>query len=166
MALAGHGRAFADTDPARARRALREGLELARENQLTSHEAYVAFDAARLEAVHGDIGQALQLLDFALDTYHRVGDPATVGVALAYLAILFDRTGPPAAAATLYGASTRTESNSVVVGLPDVVSRLRSQLGHAVFDASAATGAAMDFGEAVAYARQLIRVTGRSGELT
>ena len=43
VALAGHGRAFVDTDPARARRALREGLELARENQLTSHEAYVAF---------------------------------------------------------------------------------------------------------------------------
>jgi tetratricopeptide (TPR) repeat protein len=166
LALAGHGRAFADTDPQRARRALREALELAREHQLTHHEAYVGFDAAAVEAVHGDTGHALELLDSSLDAYHRAGDPDTVGVALGYLALLFNRIGPPAIAATLYGASTRTESNSVVVGLADAVSRLRSQLGHDTFDSAVAAGAAMGFGEAVAYARQQIRMTGRSGRLT
>jgi hypothetical protein len=79
--------------------------------------------------------------------------------------MLFDRIGPPESAATLYGAGTRSGSINLVVGLTDVVSRLRSRLGESAFDACVATGAAMDIGAAVAYARQLIRVAGQSGEL-
>ncbi len=165
VALAGHGRAFADTDPARARRALVVDPNLARREPARPPRSLRRVRCGRTGSRprrHRPSPAAAGLRPRRLPPGRGPQPSASPSHTWPYF---FDRTGPPTAAATLYGASTRTESNSVVVGLPDAVSRLRSQLGHA-FDASAATGAAMDFGEAVAYARQLIRVTGRSGELT
>jgi hypothetical protein len=92
------------------------------------------------------------------------GDTGSVGYTLAYLAMLFDRIGPPDLATTLYGASTRSGSIRAAIGLSDVVSSLRLRLGDAVFEACVATGAAMDIGDAVAYARQLIRAAGQSDD--
>ncbi len=91
----GYGRAFVETDPLRALSACREALALSREHRCVHGEAYVAYDAAAIEASHGDPQQALELLDFSIDTCHRAGDRSNLAVALASLAVSFDRLLQP-----------------------------------------------------------------------
>jgi hypothetical protein len=124
-------------------------------------EASTALQAASLEALHGDPGQALSLFDAALDSSHRAGNVASVGGALAYLAVCFDRFDQSDVAATLYGASTNRAVSQYVVELPAVVDHLRAVLGDAAFDQYAATGAAIDLAEAVGYARHHIELARR-----
>jgi hypothetical protein len=63
--------------------------------------AAIALQAAGLEALHGDSGQALALFDAALDSFHSAGNVASVGGTLAVLAVWFDRFERPDDAATL-----------------------------------------------------------------
>jgi predicted ATPase len=158
MALLGSGLTFASADPARALRFFRDGLIYAQQHRLSLFQAAIAQTSAGLEAAHGDLGQALALFDASLDSVHRAGNVSSVGGALAHLAVCFDRIDRPDVAATLYGASTHQAIGLLVVDLPAVVDHLRAALGDAVFDQCAATGAAMDLGEAVAYARHCIEL--------
>ena len=57
----GYGRAFTETDPARALDTFRVGLAYTRQHRVPFFEALIARDAAGLEAVHGDLDQALTL---------------------------------------------------------------------------------------------------------
>jgi predicted ATPase/class 3 adenylate cyclase len=160
-ALYGSGWAFAQADPARALRLLRESLVYAQEHRLPYFEALAALHAALLEAAHGDLDQALALFDTAIDSLHRAGNLTSAGAALAYLAVCFDRIDRPDVAATLYGASTHKAITPYVVDLPALVDHLRTALGDAAFDQCAATGAAMDLADAVAYARHHIELARR-----
>ena len=164
IALAGYARAFADTDPDRALAAYREGLEHAREHRLLLHEAIIARDAAGLEAHHGRRDNALELFDTTIATYHRVGDHPGLGITLADLAVFFDRTEQSDIAATIYGSSTRYQSIVAAPGLPGVVTHLRAVLGDTLFDRCVETGAALEFGSAVAYARDQIRLARKPKE--
>ena len=129
----GYGRAFADADPARALDAFRQALAFAREHRLPYWEAIIAREAAGLEAVHGDLEQALALFDTAIDSFHRAGNVANLAVALAYLAVFFDRFERPEIAATIYGASTRHgDQRHGSWTFPHVVDHLRAVLGETV----------------------------------
>jgi predicted ATPase/class 3 adenylate cyclase len=161
LALHGSGVAFAQADPARALRVLRDGLAYAQEHQLPLQEAVIGSEAARLEALHGDLRQALALIDTALDRTQRAGNVTSVGGTLAQLAVCFDRLDRPDVAATLYGASTNQAIVQYVVHLPAVVDHLRAMLGDAAFDQYAASGAAMDLADAVGYARHHIELARR-----
>jgi hypothetical protein len=162
LALDGSGRAFAPADPARAMRVLRDGLVYAQEHRVQLFEASIALQAASLETLHGDLGQALALFAAALDSFHSASNIAVLGTTFAVLAVSFDRFDRPDVAATLYGASTTNQTIiHLVIGLPDAVARLRSLLGDAAFDQCAATGAAMDLAEAVGYARHHIELSRR-----
>jgi predicted ATPase len=158
LALYGSGLAFAQADPARAINFLRNGLAYAQEQRLPFLQGSMAPVAAGLEALHGDLGQALALIDAAIDRTQRAGNVTSVGGALAYLAVCFDRLDRPDVAATLYGASTNQAISQYVVDLPAVVEHLRTELGDAAFDQYAATGAAMNLAEAVGYARHHIEL--------
>ena len=114
-----------------------------------------------LETLHGDPGQALALFDTALDSLHRTGNAATLAMAFANLAVCFDRLDQPDVAATIYGASTLQAVSQYVLELPGVVDHLRAVLGDTAFDNCAATGAAMDAADAVAYARHHIELARR-----
>jgi predicted ATPase len=160
-ALYGSGRAFAQADPARALRVLREGLTYAQEHRLPMLEAAIAEEAAGLEALHGDLGQALALFDASLAFVHRAGNAGSMSTTLAYLAVCFDRFDRPDIASTLYGASTKQAIVQYVVDLPALVDHLRGALGDAAFDQCAATGTNMDLGEAVGYARHHIELARR-----
>jgi predicted ATPase/class 3 adenylate cyclase len=160
-ALYGSGRAFAPADPARAMRVLRDGLAYAQQHQLQLFQASIAQEAASLEALHGDLGPALELFDATLDMSHGAGNVTSLAATFACLAACFDRLDRPDVAATLYGASTNQISSQYVVDLPAVVDHLRATLGDAAFDQCAATGAAMDLGEAVGYARHHIELARR-----
>lgn len=160
-ALYGYGRAFTETDPVRALAALRQGLLYTREHRLPDWEALIARDAAGLEAVHGELDQALTLFDTTLDSLHRAGNVVNVGATLANLAVLFDRIELPEIAATIYGACTDYGIINTVINLPDVVDRLRVVLGETVFNECVSTGAALQPADAVHYARHQIQLVRR-----
>jgi hypothetical protein len=122
-------------------------------------EASMAEEAG-LQALHGDLGEALALFDAALDRFHSAGSAADLGGTLAVVAVCFDRLNQPDVAATLYGASNPALSQ-YVVDLPAVVDHLRAALGDAAFDQYAATGAAMTVADAVGYARRHIELARR-----
>jgi hypothetical protein len=75
--------------------------------------------------------------------------------------VFFDRFERPEIAATVYGASTRQASISLVPNLPAVVEHLRSVLGEARFDECVATGAGQSTVEAVRYAHRQLQLTRR-----
>jgi hypothetical protein len=160
-ALYGSGRAFAQADPGRALHFLRDGLVYAQEHRLPMLEAAIAEETAGLEAVHGDLGQALALFDASLDSVHRAGNVASMSTTLACLAVCFDRFDRPDIASTLYGASTNQPIVEYVVDLPALVDHLRTTLGDAAFDQYTATGANMDLADAVGYARHHIELARR-----
>ena len=157
-ALGGYGRAFAEAEPVRALEALRQGLDYAHQCRLPFWEANLAQDAARLEAVHGELDDALALFSKGIDAFHHAGNVAFLAATFASLAMFFDRFERPEIAATIYGASTRQASIGLVPHLPDVVAHLRSVLGEVTFDTCVAAGAAMEVAEAVRYAHEQIHV--------
>ena len=125
------------------------------------YEANIAQEAALLETLNGDPGQALALFDTALDSLHRTGNAVTLALVFGNLAVCFDRIDQPDVAATIYGASTLQPVGQYVGELPGVVDHLRAVLGDTAFDNCAATGAAMDAADAVAYARHRIELARR-----
>jgi predicted ATPase len=159
-ALANTARAFIDIDPTRALDAFRQALAIAQEQRIPWMEARVAWEAANLETTHGDVDRGLELFDTAIDAYQRAGNNADLSSVLAELAVFFDRNGRSETAATIYGTSNRV-ANTWVIGLPAAVEHLCSVLGEDAFGHCAATGAAMDLGDAVAYARHAIQVARR-----
>ncbi len=98
------------------------------------------------------------LFDSAIDAYHRSGAQGNLFPALASLAVYLDRVEQPDVAARIYGASTHNTHVAAVPGLRETVQHLRTLLGDPVFDRHVAAGAAMETGDAVAYARQQIRL--------
>ena len=158
-ALLGYGRAFTLSDPPRALTVLRQGLDYTRQHRLPFWEAAIARDAAPLEAVHGDLDQALALFDTTIDSLHRAGNVANLAAALAGLAGFFDRIEQPEIAATIYGTSAHHANINTVINLPAVLHHLRAALGDTVFHACVATGAAMEPPDAVQYARHHIQLT-------
>jgi predicted ATPase/class 3 adenylate cyclase len=160
-ALGGYGRAFAEAEPVRALEALREGLDYAHQHRLPFWEANLAQDAARLEAVHGELDDALALFSKGINSFHHAGNVAFLAATFASLAVFFDRFERPEIAAIIYGASTRQASISLVPHLPDVVSHLRSVLGITTFDKCVAAGTAQEIAEAVRYAHEQIQLASR-----
>jgi predicted ATPase len=156
--LVGYGRTFTETDPQRALAAYREGLSYSRQHRLPLVEGVTAYSAAGLEAEHGDLDTALALLDDHLEAFHRAGVDIYRALSLAYLAVLFCRIGRDEVAATIYGASTDIPTIGIVPSLPRAVQELQIRLGPITFDQRVAAGSAMDHGDAVAYARQQIRL--------
>ncbi len=149
-----YGFAFSETDPARALDTFRLGLAYTRQHRLPRFEALIARDVAGLEAVDGDLNQALNLFTASLDSFHQAGDTTDLAVTFAYLAVFYDRINQPEIAATLYG--TTATHHPVVLRFGAVVAavnHVRDNLGTDSFDRCVATGAAMDTAEAVRYAR-------------
>ena len=158
-ALYGYGRAFTQEDPARALTAYREALDYTATHRVPLIQALIAIRLAGIEAVHGNREHALDLFDTALDSFHQAGNKAQLDLALAHLAVFFDRAEQPQVAASLYGATTHQPAATVVGDLPAAIAHLRAVLGDTVFNQYAATGAAMEPGDVVAYAHHHIRTT-------
>ncbi len=66
-ALAGYTRAFADSDPARALDAYREGLDYCRRQRIMQLKSVIAREAAGLEALHGRLEHCLTMVDSTID---------------------------------------------------------------------------------------------------
>ena len=162
----GYGLGYVRSDPQRALTVLRQVLVYCREHRLNATEGQIAHIAAGLEASHGDADTALELFDLAIDGFHRAGDQGNLGPALGSLAVHFDRVEQPELAARIYGAGTHSLSITLVPGLQEAVQHLKTVLGHSVFDQYVAAGAAMQTGDAVAYAREQIRLARTNTDTT
>ena len=160
FALEAYARAYADKDPGLAMDTMDEVLDYTREHRLLFFEANALREIAALEAVLGDPEQALELFDTAVASYHRAGNHGSVATTLAQVAVLFSRIDRPEIAATIYGTSTR-HGISMIANLPEVVEHLETVLGADDFERRAATGAAMEFDEAMEFVRGEIAVARR-----
>jgi hypothetical protein len=157
-AMWAYGRAYMETDPARAMDSLREGLDYAQVHRVAIMEANIARHAAAVEAVHGELDRALELFDAAIDSLHRSGNHGDLVPTLAYLAVFFDRIERPEVAATVYGASTRHSALHRAPHRRALLDHLRAVLGETAFDHCVTAGAAMEPGDAVRYARSHIQL--------
>ena len=164
FAYFGYGFAFTETDPARALDTFRLGLAYTRQHRLPRVEALIARDLAGLEAVHGDLNQALTLFTASLDSFHQAGDTTDLALTFGSLAVFYDRINRPEIAATLYGTTTHHPATNVIIGFAAAIDHVRTILDTETFDRCVATGAAMDTAEAVRYART--RIEAARSELT
>jgi tetratricopeptide (TPR) repeat protein len=151
-ALGAYGAAFRDADPVAALNALGRGLVIAQDSGSRVHASALAVFLARLEAEHGDTVSAFDHLTLAIRNYHNSGDPTTIHVPLAVLAVLFDRLGRYEPAATIVGFAL---SPLVAAGVPEIttaITHLREALGEQVYESLARKGETMTSAEMVAYA--------------
>ena len=156
VTLLGVGRAFADTDPPHALDAFAQAVILTREERIPWWEAFAAFESDGLETLHGDPDTGLDLFDAVITALHLAGNGTDPPVAVAALAVYFDQAGQPETAATLYGTTVHAVT-TWLPAVPATLEHLRAALGESRFDECVAAGAAMELGDAVAYARQQIR---------
>ena len=110
--------------------------------------------------MHGDHDRALSLYDSALSLFHQSANAANLAVALANLALFFNRIERLDVAAVLYGATSQS-STAVPGRRPRTVAHLRAALGDVAFEDLVATGEAMELADAVRYARSQIELTRR-----
>lgn len=155
--MLGYGRAFEDTDPARALGVLREAVDYTREHRMTFWEAVITREAASIEGLHGDPATALELFERAITSQHRAMNVAHIAAALASLAVLVARLGEPETAATIYGSTTPHGSANRVKGLGRACANIEAALGPQRFEECVARGAAMATAEAVHHALEQIR---------
>ena len=97
----GYGRAYTASDPNRALDTFRDGLAYTRQHRIPLQEAWIAMDAAVLEATHGDLDQALDLFAASMDSLLQSGATAILFGPFARMVVFFDRTERPDVAATL-----------------------------------------------------------------
>jgi hypothetical protein len=134
-----------------------EGVVYTADLGLTFWGAVLSREAASLEAVHGDLHDALDLFDSAIQSQHRANNVAHAVAVLASLAVFFNRLDEPLVAATIYGSSTPYGTANRVKGLRDACEQLHATLGNDLFERSVSRGAAMNLTEAVHHARREIQ---------
>jgi predicted ATPase len=151
-ALGAYGVALRDADPVGALHALGRGLVIAQDSGSRVHASALAVFLARLEAEHGDTVSAFDHLTLAIRNYHNSGDPTTIRVPLAVLAVLFDRLGRYEPAATIVGFAL---SPLVAAGVPEIntaIAHLRDVLGEAAYESIARKGEMMTTAAIATYA--------------
>ena len=161
FALEAYARAYADKDPGLAMDAMDEVLDYTREHRLLFFEANTLREIAALEAVLGDPEQALELFDTAVASYHRGRQPRQ------------RRHHPrPGGRAVQPHRPARDRRDDLRHQHPPRHQHDREPprgggappqtvLGADAFDRRAATGAAMEFDEAMEYVRGEIALARR-----
>ena len=154
------GWAHTEDHPRLALDTFREAITYTRQHRLPLFETLIARNAAGLEAVHGDLEQALDMFTASINGFHQSGDALNLTLLCGHLAIFFDRIGRSQTAATIYGTTTDDQFASQWLGLTPLVEHLHEVLATETFNECVRTGAAMNPTEAVHYANhhiQLIR---------
>ena len=105
---------------------------------------------------------ALEWFDSALDSFHRAGNLGSLTPAFAYLSALFERTGQPNVAATVYGIIPMPDRKIMGLDLAALAEKLQTTLGEQTFEQCASAGQAMEVAEAVHYPRAQIELSQRN----
>jgi hypothetical protein len=140
FALMADGFAFSDTDPVRAREALRRGLAIAQDSGNRDTETHLASSLARLEANSGDPLAALQYSAVAIRNYHDAGNAANMRGTLAFLAAFLDRLGRHESAATTAGFALDPLTAMWVPEINTAITHLRDVLGDQPYGSLARKG--------------------------
>jgi predicted ATPase len=156
FALMADGFAFSDADPARALRALRRALVIARNSGNRFVETLLVGLLSRLEVEQVDPLATLDHLALLIHTYHEAGNATTIRVPMAILAAFFDRHGIYEPAATLSGFAFDPFSSSTVPEINTAVAHLREVVGGETYESLVREGAAMSVAAMVAYAHDQI----------
>ncbi len=152
LALFAYGLAFRDADPVGALNALRRGLVIAQDSGNRTHASMLANRLALLEAEQGGTVSAFDHLTLAIRNYHNAGDPTTIRIPLAVLAVLFDRLGRFEPAATIAGFALSPIAAAAAPGITTAITHLRDVLDEATYESLARKGETMTTAEIVAYA--------------
>jgi predicted ATPase/class 3 adenylate cyclase len=151
-ALWAYGMAFRDADPVGALNAMSRGLVIAQDSGNRTHVSVLAPFLARLEAEHGDTVTAFDHLTLVIRNFRDAGDPTTIRVPLAVLAVLLDRLGRYEPAATIAGFAL---SPLAAVGVPEIttaITHLRHVLGDQTYESLAHKGETMTTAAMATYA--------------
>jgi predicted ATPase/class 3 adenylate cyclase len=152
VALRAYGVAFRDADPIGALHALGRGLVIAQDSGNRANESVLASVLARLEAEHGAPLAALDHLTLAIRNFHNAGNTTTIRVALAVLAVLFDRLGRYEPAANIAGSALSPLAATVVPEITTAITHLREVLGEATYESLARKGETMTTAAMATYA--------------
>jgi tetratricopeptide (TPR) repeat protein len=152
LALFAYGLAFRDADPVGALNALGRGLVIAQDSGNRTHASMLANRLTLLEAEHGDTVAAFDHLTLAIRNYHNAGDPTTIRIPLAVLAVLFDRLGRFEPAATIAGFALSPIAAAAAPGITSAIAHLRDVLGEATYESLTRKGAAMTTAAMATYA--------------
>ena len=153
-ALGAYGLAFQRADPVRSLAALRRGLAIAQDSGNRFAESTSAYEAARLEAEHGDPLAAFDLFTVAIGNYHDAGNTYMIGAPLGFLATFFDRLGRYEPAATIAGFAVTSPLVALahMAEFGTAIAHLRDVLGEATYELLARKGETMTTAAMVAYA--------------
>jgi hypothetical protein len=158
-ALYSHAYAHCRVDPDSARATFAEGLAYAETQRVSFWVALIMRDAARVEALHGDLDRALWLYQRAVEAFSQSGNVTNLSIALVGLTTVFVLLDRPQVAATIHGTTTRM--NTRVIGRRTSLDQLRRLLGTTEFPRCVAQGAAMTASEAARYAREQLQLVRR-----
>jgi hypothetical protein len=151
LALAAYGFAIRNTDPARARAALRRGMVIAHESGNSFTEATLAVALSTLEAAYGDTLDALDHISAAIRTWFDAGNTATIRSPLAVLTALLDRLGRYEPAAVIAGFAV-DPLTAQLLEITTAIAHLRDVLGVATYESLARKGETMTTAAMATYA--------------
>ena len=152
LALWAYGLAFRDADPVGAINALGRGLVIAHDSGNRADATFLANVLALLEAEQGGTVSAFDHLTLVIRNFHNAGDPTTIRVPLAVLAVLFDRLGRYEPAATIAEFALSPLSAAGVPEISTAITHLRNVLGEATYESLARKGEAMTTAAMATYA--------------
>jgi hypothetical protein len=152
LAVWAYGLAFRDADPVGAINALGRGLVIAHDSGNRTDATVLANVLALLEAEQGGTVSAFDHLTLVIRNFHNAGDPTTIRVPLAVLAVLFDRLGRYEPAATIAEFALSPLSTAGVPKISTAITHLRNVLGDQIYESLARKGETMTTAEMVAYA--------------
>jgi len=145
--------AFRDGDPARALKAIRRSVLVARDSGNRIWETQFSHFLAVLEAEQGDQVVALDYLAVAIRNNHGAGNIGMLHNPLAVLGALLDRFGRYGPAATIAGfATVNPIAAATLPELGTAITHLREVLGDQTYESLARKGETMTTAEMVAYA--------------
>jgi predicted ATPase/class 3 adenylate cyclase len=152
VALRAYGVAFRDADPVGALNALGRSLVIAQDSGNSANASVLAPFLARLEAEHDDTVSAFDHLTLAIRGFHNSGNTTTLRVALAVVAVLFDRLGRYEPAATIARFALSPLAATVFPEITTVIAHLREVLGEATYESLARKGETMTTAAMATYA--------------
>jgi hypothetical protein len=147
-----YGMACCDTDPLRARDAMRQGVVIAQNSGNRWTQTHLANILGRLEARHGDKLAAFDHLALAVRNYHDSGNTTVMRVPLAALAALLDSLGRDEPAATIAGFAFNPVTRAWLPELTAAITHLRDVLGDRAYESLSRRGKNMTTVEMVTYA--------------
>ena len=127
-------------------------LMIAQDAGVRATESYLAFNLARLEAVHGDRATALDQLRLAIGNCHRAGNTTGMRSPLSVLAGVLHQLGRHQPAATIIGYAFNPLTAAAFPELNAVIAELRGVLGEQTYESLARKGETMTAAAVVSFA--------------